>query len=203
MESDSLKLSPTTILIILNLAVYCATSVITVAAGGSLLEIGMNVLKTFGQSNERVLENGWYWQLFTAMFVHIDPLHIFMNMLFLLIFGLRAEKLFSTVEYCLIYFASGLTGNVLTLLWPEMVSAGASGALFGLFGASVIYIRKAVGRSIVEALFYSLFLFMMTSFSPGINVLAHFGGLATGLIIGYVLARKREYEVVYRFSYRI
>lgn len=203
MKNSSLKLSPTVILIILNVAVYCATSVITIAAGGSLLETNSDIVETLGQSNERVLENSAYWQLFTAMFIHNDPLHIFMNMLFLLIFGLRAEKLFSVTEYCFLYFMSGLTGNVLTLLLPGVVSAGASGALFGLFGASTIYIRKAVGHSVVEALIYSFLLLIVTSFSPNINVIAHFGGLASGLVIGYLLARSREYEVVYRFSYRI
>lgn len=203
-KNSSLKISPTVILIVLNVAMYCTTSIITVvAAGGSLLQTDRVILETIGQSNERVLKNSAYWQLFTAMFVHNDPLHIFMNMLFLLIFGLRAEKLFTTVEYCSIYFLSGLTGNLLTLILPGVVSAGASGALFGLFGASAIYIRKAVGHSIMGALIYSFFLLVISSASPNINVAAHFGGLASGLIIGYALARNRQYEFVYRFSYRI
>jgi rhomboid protease GluP len=203
MNSSSLKLSPTVLLIVLNVAVYCATSVVTVARGGSLLKTESEIIQTIGQSNERVLKNWAYWQLFTAMFVHNHLLHIFMNMLFLLIFGLRAEKLFSVTEYFFIYFVSGLTGNVLTLLLPRVVSAGASGALFGLFGASTIYIRRAVGHSVVEALIYSFILLIITSLSPNINIIAHFGGLASGLVIGYVLARKRECEVVYRFSYQI
>ena len=115
-----------------------------------------------------------------------------MNMFFLFAFGLRAEELFSYEEYFLIYFASGFSGNLLTLLMgPRMVSAGASGAIFGMFGACVIYLSEAVGRSIMVALVYSFFLFVL-SLSANVNVLAHLGGLATGLVIGYALARTRR-----------
>ena len=66
------------------------------------------------------------------MFIHADILHIFGNMFFLLIFGLRAEDMFDVKEYMLIYFLSGLCGGLLTLLfWPaDTVSVGASGAIF-------------------------------------------------------------------------
>jgi rhomboid protease GluP len=192
------KFMPTYILIALNVIVYIYTSII----GGDFVSINVNVIATYGQYNLLVF-NGWYWQLFTSLFVHVNLMHILGNMLFLLIFGLRAEDLFSIQEYLLIYFASGLAGNLLTLLFgPYMISAGASGAIFGTFGACIIYIRRAIGQSVMTALFYAFFLFVISS-GLNVNFLAHLGGLVVGLLIGYELAvmRKSKANYVYRYSY--
>jgi rhomboid protease GluP len=182
------KPTPTTFLVMANLVVYLYTSVV----GGSFLFTGDSVLYQWGQFNFYVM-SGWYWQLLTSMFVHVNLIHLFLNMFFLLIFGFRAEELFSPEEYFFIYFLSGLSGNLLTLLLMPLdtVSAGASGAIFGIFGACVIYLKKAFGQSIVGALLYSFLLLMMTS-GRNVNLLAHFGGLMAGLIIGYALAKSRK-----------
>ena len=66
-----------------------------------------------------------------------------------------------------------------------------SGAIFGIYGSGIIYMRKTFGQSIVGALMYSFMLLLLTS-GTGVNVIAHFGGLAFGLIIGYVLAESRR-----------
>ncbi|RJS81014.1 rhomboid family intramembrane serine protease [Candidatus Bathyarchaeota archaeon] len=197
MYKTSKKYMPTYILIALNLAVYVYTSII----GNNFIETSDSVIRVYGQVNALVYE-GAYWQLFTAMFIHADLLHLFGNMLFLLIFGLRAEELFSTPEYFLIYLLSGLTGNLLTLLLgPQLVSVGASGAIFGMFGAVAIYVRRAIGQSILSALMYAFFL-LMISWGPNVNFLAHLGGLVAGLLIGYLLAVKRKFKVVYAYEYR-
>jgi len=183
----TLRVTPTIILIIANLGVYAFTSV----AGGSLLFTSQGLIEILGQDNMLVM-NGWYWQLFTSMFVHVDLLHLFGNMFFLLIFGIRAEGLFSKKEFFFIYFASGLSGNLLTLLMPpSTLSAGASGAIFGMFSASAIYLGKTLGQSIMSALMYSFFLLILSA-GRNVNLLAHFGGLAAGLIIGYSLAKNRK-----------
>ncbi|MFQ6064902.1 MAG: rhomboid family intramembrane serine protease [Candidatus Bathyarchaeia archaeon] len=183
------RLTPTSILIIANTLVFAYTSV----AGGSFPYTNPVILERLGQSNEYVILHGWYWQLFTSMFVHVDFLHLFLNMLFFLIFGIRAEEFFSEEEFFAIYFASGLFGNFLTLLMPlNVVSAGASGAIFGMFGACVIYMRKMLGGSILGALIFSFYFLLLTYSSPEINLFAHFGGLVAGLLIGYVLAKSRK-----------
>jgi rhomboid protease GluP len=171
-----------------NSLVYVYTSVV----GGNFIVTSMSVLYRWGQVNLYVM-NGWYWQLLTAIFVHVDIIHLSLNMLFLLIFGFRAEKLFSSEEYFFIYFLSGLSGNLLTLLLmdPLTPSAGASGAIFGIFGACVVYMRKTFGQSIVGALLFA-FLLLMMSAGGNVNIFAHFGGLAAGLIIGYALAKSRK-----------
>ena len=184
----SLKLSPTTFLVAVNVLVYIYTSVV----GGNFIETNNSVILQIGQYNIGVL-NGDYWQLLTSIFVHVDILHIGLNMLFLTIFGFRAEELFKTEEYFTVYILSGLAGSILTLFFMSRytLSAGASGAIFGMYGAGIIYMRKTFGQSIVGALLYS-FLFLMLSTDTGVNVIAHFGGLAAGLIIGYILAKSRN-----------
>jgi len=194
------KRFPLTIaLIVLNVAVYICTSIVS----GDFLVTGDTVISQYGQVNLLVM-NGWYWQLFTSMFIHASITHLAGNMLFLLIFGFKAEELFSSGEYVLIYLVSGLAGNLLTLLLgPDMVSVGASGAIFGVFGATIIYSRRAIGQSIISALLYSFFLLMISSLSPEVNYAAHVGGLVIGLAIGYALALRQEppAKYQYRFSY--
>jgi rhomboid protease GluP len=190
------KFTLTYAIIALNVLVYVYTSVLS----GNALVMSDDVLVQYGQANWRVM-NGWYWQLFTSMFVHVSIEHLLGNMLFLLIFGLRAEEMFDAKEYLVIYLLSGLTGNLLTLLFgPNMLSAGASGCIFGMFGATIIYMRRAVGQSIISALAYA-FILLMFSLGVGVNVLAHLGGLVIGLIIGYLVAAKRKGESNYRFRY--
>jgi len=182
-------------LVLANVIVYVYTSILS----GNFLETSMSVMSSLGQFNYYVLNYGYYWQLFTSMFVHANLAHLANNMIFLLIFGLRAEELFTEKEYLAIYFVSGLFGNILTLLLgPDVVSVGASGAIFGVFGACIVYIYQ----SIIAVAFYSMILFMMSS-GAGVNVFAHFGGLVIGLLLGYYFAKMRRYSIVYRAEYRI
>lgn len=159
--------------------------------GGSILTINPRLLHLFGQSNSLVM-SGWYWQMFTSLFIHANLLHLLGNCFFLLIFGIRVEELLGTKLYCIVYFGSGLVGSLLTLLMgPYIVSVGASGAIFGLFGAGTMYIRTGLKQSVMSALIYSFFLFML-NIGAGVNLLAHFGGLVTGLILGYMIGKQRE-----------
>jgi len=187
MRSRSM-LTPTVFLVIVNILVYVYTSVV----GGNFIKTNTSVLIQLGQANSKVL-NGDYWQLLTSIFVHVDISHIALNMLFLIIFGLRAEELFTTEEYFSVYMLSGLSGSLLTLflMSPNTLSAGASGAIFGMYGAGIIYMRKTFGQSIIGALMYA-FLLLILSTGAGVNIVAHFGGLASGLIIGYALAKSRR-----------
>jgi len=193
--TNSQKFKPTLILIALNVAVYIYTSI----GGENVLNTSTNMLLQYGQVNVYVF-HGDYWRLFTSMFVHADIAHIVGNMLFLLIFGLRGEEMFSLPEYLSTYFIGGLIGNLLSLLLPNTISVGASGAIFALFGATVIYTRRSFRQSIIGALVYAFFLLFLSS-GAGVNNFAHLGGLVTGLLIGYVLATKCKPEAKYAINY--
>ena len=188
---------PTFVLIALNIAVYIYTSI----AGGNFFSTAPDMLITYGQVNAFVYNGAWF-QLFTAIFIHVTIIHLVGNMLFLLVFGLRAEEMFSLPEYFAIYLLTGLAGNLLTLwfLDPFTPSAGASGAIFGMFGACVIYDRRSIGQSIIGALIYAFFLLIISS-GPNVNYFAHLGGLGAGLLIGYLIAVFRKPDVQYKVSY--
>ncbi|MEJ2241974.1 MAG: rhomboid family intramembrane serine protease [Candidatus Bathyarchaeota archaeon] len=178
-------LTPTTILVAANVIVYFYTSLV----GGDFIQTNPTVLSQLGQFNLYVSQ-GQYWQLFTSIFVHVDITHLALNMIFLILFGLRAEELFKPEEYFFIFIISGISGNILTLFLMPIytLSAGASGAIFGMYGANIIFMRKTFGQSIVGALLYGFLLLILTT-GEGVNIVAHFGGLAAGLIIGYILTK--------------
>jgi rhomboid protease GluP len=181
------KYKPTYILIALNVAIYIAGAIV----GGNAFTTSNNVVAQWGQVNQFVFQ-GAYYQLISSMFIHASIVHLVGNMLFLLIFGLRGEEMFSLPEYLGIYLIGGLVGNVLSLAFgPLFISVGASGAIFALFGACVIYSRRSVRQSILGALVYAFFLFFINT-GEGVNILAHLGGLAFGLIAGYLIASNRK-----------
>jgi rhomboid protease GluP len=193
---NSREYMPTYVLIAVNIAVYAFTSYLS----GDVFETSDRVMLTFGQDNVAVL-NGEVWRLFTSMFVHANVVHIFGNMFFLLIFGLRAEDMFDLKEYFFIYFVSGLTGGVLTLfMGPDFISVGASGAIFGVLGATLIYARRAIGQSIITALMYAFFLFII-NIGPEVNFIDHLGGLLVGLLTGYSLAATRKQKTAHTYGY--
>ncbi len=186
----------TYILIAFNVIAYAFTSFLS----GNPIVTSDEVLRMYGQNNAMVMQ-GWFFQLFTSIFVHVNSVHLIGNMFFLLIFGLRAEEMFRIEEYAMIYLLTGLAGNLLTLLLgPWFISAGASGAIFGLFGAVATYVRRAVGQSIITALAYSFFLLIIST-GVGVNVLAHLGGLVTGLLIGYLLGSKKQQAALQQVHY--
>ncbi len=196
---NSEKYKPTYILIILNVVIYIVGAIV----GGNALTTGNNVVYVWGQVNAFVFQ-GAYWQLITSMFIHASLFHLVGNMLFLLIFGLRGEEMFSLPEFIAIYLLGGLAGNLLSLVFgPYFISVGASGAIFSLFGACIIYDRRSVRQSILGALVYAFFLFFINT-GEGVNILAHLGGLVFGLVLGYIIATRRKPHQQYtaEFKYR-
>jgi len=196
---NSQKYKPTFILIALNVAIYIYGAIVS----GNGLIMGDSIVYQWGQVNYMVFFEGAYYQLFTSMFIHASIVHLAGNMLFLLIFGLRGEEMFSLPEYMGIYLAGGLVGNLLSLAFgPIFISVGASGAIFALFGACIIYDRRAMRQSILGALVFAFFLFFINT-GEGVNILAHLGGLVFGLVIGYIIGSRRKPTTQYtvRYSY--
>lgn len=195
---NSEKYKPTYILIAVNVIIYIYTSVV----GGNFLETNSSLIYRWGQVGGLVIYGGAYYQLLTSMFIHASIVHIAGNMIFLLVFGLRGEEMFSLPEYLTIYFIGGLAGNLLSLLFLDWTvpSVGASGAIFALFGATIIHARRSVGQSVIGAVIFGFFLLFLSA-APNVNNLAHIGGLVFGLIIGYVLAARRKRGTQYKTTY--
>lgn len=196
--SSSQKYKVTFVLVAANIAMYVYTSI----AGGNFFSTNYTI-DTFqlAQYNAAVFQ-GAYYQLFASMFIHGSIIHLAGNMLFLLVFGLRGEEMFSLPEYLGVYLLGGLAGNLLSLvLGPNLISVGASGAVFAMFGACAIYARRSIGQSVLGAVIFGFFLLIISS-GADVNILAHVGGLVAGLGIGYVLARLHKNKVGYQIKYK-
>ncbi len=186
----------TLVLVALNVAVYLFEAFLS----GNLIWINTAVLATLGQVNYYVLNGAW-WQLITAMFVHVGLIHIAFNMFFLYQLGSQLENIFGWKILLLTYFLSGLTGNLLTLFFlpPYTISAGASGALFGVVGV-LIMATGILGGNMASAILNAFILFAINSIFPGVNAYAHLGGLLTGSVIGLYKGRelkRRMFERIY------
>lgn len=180
----------TYILIALNVVVYILT------------RVSEDLLVLLIQYNPLILQ-GQYWRLFTSMFLH-DPtniLHIALNMLSLFFVGRFVEILFGKWRYLLIYFLAGLGGNILYLILSPggPPSLGASGAIFGVFGAlGVFYLlnRRAMGPGMLSNWLLWLTLNLVLGFAGGasINMLAHVGGLVVGMIVAFLLVPRQRHK---------
>ncbi|MFX0039748.1 MAG: rhomboid family intramembrane serine protease [Promethearchaeota archaeon] len=153
------------------------------------------------QINRNVIENFEVWRLFTSIFVHGNPIHLFSNMIALLFFGATVEtnNRINKIQYLIIYFVSGLLGSFFSLLLLplDIISLGASGAIFGLVGVSFIIVATDYRPLLILSLFYIGF-FIITSFSPEINYWAHLFGLLGGILFGFLFyTRKRKVNLEY------
>ncbi len=192
-------LTATILLVSVNVAMYVATSYL----GRNPLSTDTDVLILLGQYNYAVIEQGWYWQLLSAMFVHVNIAHIGFNMIFLYLFGRQAERRFGPWLTLLTYLASGFAGNLLSLVaGPGLLSAGASGAVFGLFGAVAMYSGKLGSGSVRGALAEAAVMFLL-NITIVTNVFAHAGGLIVGLLAGYLLARTVSRRIHARESWMV
>lgn len=146
-----------------------------------------------------------WWRLFTAMFLHGGMTHLLMNMFSLYIVGRAVELYFDRRAYLAIYFFSGLIGAIASLyMHPQSVGVGASGAIFGIFGAIagffIIY-KDVIGpqsRAFMKnfGVVIAINLFLGLSI-PSIDMSAHIAGLVVGIIGGLTLARHPGRIVVY------
>ena len=156
----------------------------------------INTLVNFGALAKDLVFNGEYYRLITSAFIHIGVIHLIFNMYALYILGKDIESYFGSIKYTFIYLTSALIGSLLSLVFMTdySVSAGASGAIFGLMG-SLLYFgynyRVTLNNSITKQILPIIFLNLLIGFtSSGINNYAHIGGLLGGYIASMVVGVK-------------
>jgi len=180
-------------LVVINSVVFAALAIAAV----NPMQIPPDLLIRFGGNFAPLVQQGEGWRFFTALFLHGGLLHVGLNMLALHQAGQVVERLFGRWGFLTIYVIAGLLGNAASLWWkPGPVSVGASGAIFGVYGALLAYLLRQRGSVPTEVfremrsgtlgfIGYSLF----AGFSiPGIDNAAHLGGLVGGLLLGAAFA---------------
>jgi membrane associated rhomboid family serine protease len=131
------------------------------------------------------IDDGAYYRLLTAMFIHYGIFHLLINMWALWVLGRTLEAALGPARFVALYLISGLGGNVAAyLISPHALSAGASTALFGLFAALFVVLKRLRRdtSSVIPILVLNL---VITFLVPGISIAGHLGGLVTG---GFVAA---------------
>jgi rhomboid protease GluP len=178
--------------VVLNVLVFLAM----LAGGVNILNPSTEVLLRWGANFGPRTTGGDWWRLMTSMFLHIGVLHIAFNMLALVNIGPFIERLLGRTGFAVIYLVAGFAGGIASLAWnPYRVSAGASGAIFGLYGALIGFLvvhgrrlpEPEVSRLLKSALGFVGYNVIFGLTSPNIDMAAHVGGLAGGLVCGLIL----------------
>jgi rhomboid protease GluP len=170
---------------------------IEVAAGGDLLwgPSPMQLLDLGGNFGPWTL-GGEQWRLFTSMFLHVGLIHLALNMFMgLYQIGQHVERMYGRLGYAALYLFAGLAGSLASAIRSQAVSAGASGAIFGILGAYAAYLllhRKRLDQTAlkkqVQSLVFVLAINLYLGFqAKGIDMAAHMGGLGAGFLAGLAL----------------
>ncbi|MBC1935053.1 rhomboid family intramembrane serine protease [Listeria grandensis] len=188
------------------LAIQIAVFLIMTFTGGTSNNT-FNLVRWGAKFNPLIYAGEW-WRFITPMFIHIGLLHLLMNSVVLYIIGPMAEKLYGKWRYALIYVLSGITGVVASFVFNINVAAGASTAIFGIFGALLYLVvlkphvyARSLGISIAGLVVVNL---VVDLFSQGIDLAGHVGGLVGGFLIAGALSLPHQYfhwrRVVYGAS---
>ena len=185
----------TIILIAVNVAVFFILSLF----GDT--EDAVFMMQHGAMYSDFVIQDHEYYRLFTCLFLHFGIEHLLNNMVILGALGWNLELQTGKIRFLLIYFGSGLFGNVVSLIFhgaaqEYTVSAGASGAIFGLMGALLWVVianhgrlGRLSGRGMLIMVALSLYFGLSSS---GVDNYAHIGGLVCGFLLALILYRKRR-----------
>ena len=164
-----------------------------------LLQNGIDVISHLDNSWMAIKLNGEYYRVFTSMFLHADIDHLLNNMFILFIIGNKYEEIEGKIRFVFVYFLGGILASIASLSYNmfmgnEIVSLGASGAIFALIGASVATVVKCRDKlrtvSKRQMILFALFSLYAGFRSTSTDNIAHLGGSVAGFLIGLVISEK-------------
>lgn len=148
----------------------------------------------FGAFQKDLILGGEYYRLITSAFLHIGIFHLLFNCYALYVIGRQLESFLGKIKFLIIYLVSALCGSLMSMIFPISISAGASGAIFGLLGSLLyfgynyrVYLGTVLKSQIIPLILINLIFGFMVS---GINNAAHIGGLIGGILITMSLGIK-------------
>jgi rhomboid protease GluP len=181
----------TSVFLVANIAMYVAM----VAASGHVVSFDIETLVRAGASVHVSTFDATPWRWLTAAFIHGGLLHLVMNMWVLAQIGILAERAIGRGLFAAIYVVGGTAGNILSsvvgpfLVAGPRVSVGASGAIMGLIGASVVFAWRTGQGAIARNLLTNVAFIFVVGFFANVDNLAHLGGLLVGAAAGFARAR--------------
>ena len=179
------------------LVAIAAVFVLETVRGGST---NPQVLLALGADYPPLVQQGEYWRLVTSLFLHIGVLHLVLNGWALYQIAGLFELLLGSGKLLVVYFVAGIVGSIASNLFTQSLSAGASGAIFGVMGALIAFLAKRrenltpQAKSLLMQLLLWAGINVFLGFTtPGIDNAAHLGGCAAGLAIGFFLKERPRY----------
>jgi membrane associated rhomboid family serine protease len=192
---DSMPMAVTQALFGINVAVFVGM----LLSGASMMGgASGRLLLAWGANYGPYTLTGQWWRLLTSCFVHIGILHIGFNLWCLWELGELAEHLYGHVTFACVYLLCGISGSLVSVWWHTfpVLSAGASGAIFGLAGAVIASLKlgefatSALSHGVMQSLIaFVVFNVIFGGIVGGIDNACHFGGLAAGLVLGALIAK--------------
>lgn len=183
----------TYILITVNVLAYIVTAYLS----GNFVDSNINVLVFLGAKVNYLIARGEYYRLITCMFLHGGIMHLLLNMFALYSLGPFIEKIYGKTRYLIIYFLSGIVSSVFSYMFSTAVSIGASGAIFGLLGAALIFAMKMkdrIGRGFITNIVSVILINLFMGFSmSNVDNFGHLGGLIGGSAITLLLGIGKRY----------
>lgn len=167
--------------------------ILMVLAGLGFISFEATDLLRWGGNYRPLVSGGQYWRLLTNIFLHGGLLHVLFNMYGLIFAGIYLEPLLGKYKFAALYFVTGILASVASIGWhPATVSVGASGAIFGLYGALLALLTTDIFHPdfkkafLINTIFFIAFN-LLYGLTGGIDNAAHIGGLVSGLLFGYAL----------------
>jgi rhomboid protease GluP len=178
----------TPILIDLNILIF----LVMLCTGVSFFEPSAISMLRWGANATVATPNGQWWRLITNCFIHFGFIHLLMNMYALVFVGLFLEPFLGKAKFITAYLLTGIIASLASLWWHDhTVSAGASGAIFGMYGVFLSLLStNFIERGMRKGLLINIGIFVVYNliyggFKGGIDNAAHIGGLISGLLMGY------------------
>ncbi|MCY6370956.1 rhomboid family intramembrane serine protease [Clostridium ganghwense] len=177
-------------LISINVLMYIITAIFS----RNILDSDIRVLIYFGAKVNELISRGEYYRLVTAMFLHGGLVHLVLNMYSLYALGPLVEKVYGKIKYIIIYFAAGIVSSIFSYLFSEGVSIGASGAIFGLLGAALVFafkMRDRIGKGMVTNILSVIGINIFIGLTlPNIDNFGHLGGVIGGILVSLIVESK-------------
>ncbi len=177
----------TPLLLNLNILVF----IVMVASGVNIMEPTTDSLIRWGANYSPATLGGQWWRLITNFFLHIGVIHLLLNMYALMYIGFLLEPYLGKMRFFTAYMLAGIVASLASVWWHDItVSAGASGAIFGMYGVFLAMLTtNLIERSSRKPLLVSIAIFvgynLLSGLKGGIDNSAHIGGLICGAVIGY------------------
>jgi len=185
------KSAATYSLIAINIAAYILTAYLS----KDIVTSNINVLVLLGAKVNNLILNGEYFRLVTCMFLHGGIIHLVLNMYALYAIGPLIENIYGRKKYIVIYFISGILSSILSFVFSPSVSIGASGAIFGILGASLVFgikMKNRIGKEFMLNIITVIGINLFVGFSmPNVDNFGHLGGLIGGIISSLILLKKQ------------